>query len=596
MSGSPLPVLPESAPFPAEHIRALNAVMAETNLEQRHWLAGFLAGYHAATALPLAAPRAEPRAKIPLTILFGTESGNSESVAAEAKKAAAKQGFSAKLVDMAETSPAEIAKVPHLLVIASTWGEGDPPERAVEFYRSLMAENAPRFEGVRFSVLALGDSSYVNFCEVGRRIDARLAELGALRIAPHVECDLDYEGQAADWTEGALEKLAEGAVPEPASAELRRGAVILDFANPAAAPAYGKAHPFPAEITELVNLNGSRSGKQTMHLELSLAGSGLTFEPGDSLGIVAENDPAMVEAVLRAAGLEGDPELAERLARELDITALSRPVMEALAKVNAAPALRELLAGDGWRDYMEGRQIVDLLEDFPSLLAPEQLSGLLRKLPPRLYSVASSLKAVPDEAHLLLGLVRYQSHGRQRTGVASGFLAERLRTGDTLGVYVKPNKNFRLPEDADRPAIMIGPGTGVAPYRAFLQERQALGAKGRNWLVFGDRNYTHDFLYQLDWQDFLKAGVLSRIDVAFSRDQPEKVYVQNRLWERRAELWGWLEEGAHLYVCGDEKAMAKDVHAMLARIVADQSGRTPEAAEAYLGDLRKQRRYQRDVY
>ncbi len=596
MSGSALPVLPESAPFPVEHIRALNAVMADTSVEQRHWLAGFLAGYHAASAPPMTAPRPEARAKIPLTILFGTESGNSEGVAAEAKKTAAKQGFTAKLVDMAEISPAEIAKMPHLLVIASTWGEGDPPERAVEFYKGLMAEDAPRFEGVRYSVLALGDSSYVNFCEVGRRIDVRLAELGGERIAPRIECDLDYERQATDWTEGALAKLAELALPEPATAEAARGAVILDFASPQAAPAYGKAHPFPAEITELVNLNGSRSGKQTIHLELSLAGSGLTFEPGDSLGIVANNEPAVVEVVLRAAGLEGDAELSQRLACDFDITALSRPVMEALARVNPAPALKDLLGGDGWRRYLEGRQIVDLLEDFPGPLASEQLTGLLRRLPPRLYSVASSLKATPEEAHLLLGLVRYQSHGRERTGVASGLVAERLAMGDRLGVYVKPNKNFRLPEDPDRPVIMIGPGTGVAPFRAFLQERQALGARGRSWLVFGDRNYTHDFLYQLDWQDFLKEGVLSRIDIAFSRDQPEKVYVQDRLWERRAELYGWIEEGAHLYVCGDEKAMARDVHAMLARIVADQSGRNAEAAEGYLGDLRKERRYQRDVY
>ena len=255
-----------------------------------------------------------------------------------------------------------------------------------------------------------------------------------------------------------------------------------------------------------------------------------------------------------------------------------------------------LTQGDRWRAYLDGRQIVDLLADFPCELAPEQLLALLRKLPARLYSIASSLEATPDEAHLLVGVVRYQSHGRARKGVASGFVAERLRVGEALKVYVKPNRNFRLPEDPDRPVIMIGPGTGVAPYRAFLQERQASGASGRNWLFFGDRNFTHDFLYQLDWQDFLKEGVLSRIDVAFSRDQPDKVYVQQRLWERRAELYGWLEDGAHIYVCGDEKAMAKDVHAMLARIVAEQGGRQPEAAEAWLGDLKKQHRYQRDVY
>jgi sulfite reductase (NADPH) flavoprotein alpha-component len=300
--------------------------------------------------------------------------------------------------------------------------------------------------------------------------------------------------------------------------------------------------------------------------------------------------------VLAAVGLAGDRALATRLLAGFDITALSRPVMEAYAKVNPAPALAELLAGDGWRGWLAGRQIVDLLEAFPCSLTPEQLAGLFRKLPPRLYSVASSQKALPDEAHLLLGAVRYRSHGRDRKGVASTYVAERLRAGDTLKVYVKPNKNFRLPEDPDRPVIMIGPGTGVAPFRAFLQERQATGAKGRNWLFFGDRNYTHDFLYQLDWQEMAKDGVLNRIDVAFSRDQPDKVYVQHRMWQRRAELWAWLEEGAQLYVCGDEKAMAKDVDAMLARIVADQSGRAPEAALAYLAELKRARRYQRDVY
>jgi sulfite reductase (NADPH) flavoprotein alpha-component len=446
-------------------------------------------------------------------------------------------------------------------------------------------------------VLALGDSSYVNFCEVGRRIDQRLEELGGERIAARIDCDLDYEAPAAEWTGRALEELLRSAAPEPQAAAAARGEIIhVDFATTGIASPYGKANPFAAEITELVNLNGRYSGKETVHLELDLTGSGLIFEPGDSLGIVSENDPEMAAAVLAAVGLAGDRALATRLLGELDITALSRPVMEAYAKVNPAPALAELLEGDGWRGWLAGRQIVDLLEAFPCSLAPEQLAGLFRKLPPRLYSVASSQKALPDEAHLLLGAVRYRSHGRDRKGVASTYVAERLRAGDTLKVYVKPNKNFRLPEDPDRPVIMIGPGTGVAPFRAFLQERQATGAKGRNWLFFGDRNYTHDFLYQLDWQEMAKDGVLNRIDVAFSRDQPDKVYVQHRMWQRRAELWAWLEEGAQLYVCGDEKAMAKDVDAMLARIVADQSGRAPEAALAYLAELKRARRYQRDVY
>jgi sulfite reductase (NADPH) flavoprotein alpha-component len=598
MSGFGLPILPETAPFSAEHIEVLNAVMANANAEQRHWLSGFLAGYHAALASPAAvpaAPAAEPRKKIPLTVLYGTDSGNAEGVADAAKKAAAKSGFAARIVDMADTEPAEMAKAEHLLVVTSTWGEGDPPERAAAFYHALMADNAPRFDGVPFSVLALGDSSYVNFCETGRQIDARLEALGGKRIAPRVDCDLDYEAPAEAWTRDALKELADLVEPEPPPSRPTRGEVI-NFPSATAEPLYGKANPFPAEITELVNLNSSRSGKQTIHLELSLEGSGLRFEPGDSLGIVTENRAETVEAVLQAAGLAGDADLAARVASEWDITTLSRPVLEAYAALNPAPALAELVAGDGWRAYLPGRQLLDLLEDFPMALTFEQLTGLLRKLPSRLYSVASSLKATPDEAHLLVGVVRYQSHGRERYGVASTFVAERLRAGDKLPVYVKPNKNFRLPEDPDRPMIMIGPGTGVAPFRAFLQEREATGAKGRNWLFFGDRNYTHDFLYQLEWQELHKEGVLSEMDVAFSRDQPEKVYVQHRMWQRRKELFSWLEDGAHLYVCGDEKAMAKDVHATLAAIVADQGQHPAEAAEAYLADLKKQHRYQRDVY
>jgi sulfite reductase (NADPH) flavoprotein alpha-component len=591
-----LPLLPDSAPFAPEHIEALNAVMARTSAEQRQWLSGFLAGYQAATAgAHLAAPAPAPRARIPLTILFATESGNAEGVGADLKKAAAKQGFAARLLDMAEVSPADVADAANLLVVASTWGEGDPPERAAAFYNAIMADDAPRFDGVRFAVLALGDSSYVNFCAVGRRMDARLEALGGERIAPRVECDLDYEARAAAWSGSALEELAKRAEPEPVTA-VRGGDIIhVDFAAPATS-LYSKANPFLAEITESINLNGSRSTKQTIHLELSLAGSGLSFEPGDSLGIVPENEPEMAEAVLRAAGLAGDGALRARLATEFDITVLSRQVIEAYAALNPDPRLRDLVAGDAWRAYLEGRQIVDLLEDFPTELTPAQLTGLLRKLPPRLYSVASALAASPDEAHLLVGVVRYQSHGRARSGVASGFVADRLGVGHKLKVYVKPNKNFRLPDDPERPIVMVGPGTGVAPFRAFLQQREATGATGRNWLFFGERNFTHDFLYQLEWQEWLKDGVLTRLDVAFSRDQPEKIYVQQRIWERRAELFAWLEDGAHLYVCGDEKAMAKDVHATLTAVVADRSGRSPEAAEAYLADLKKQRRYQRDVY
>jgi sulfite reductase (NADPH) flavoprotein alpha-component len=585
-----LPVLPQSAPFEREQIELLNRVMRQTSAEQRSWLSGFLSGYQAATS-PAALEAPASQAKRPLTILFATESGNAEGLAADARKVATKQGFAAKIVDMADASPTDLCKAENLLVIASTWGEGDPPERATAFYAALMAEDAPRLEGVRFSVLALGDSSYVNFCETGRRIDARLAELGAERVADRVECDLDYEESAATWMGGALGRLDELTAERNGTG----GSVIhVDFHG--SATSWSKSNPFAAEITELVNLNSSRSDKETIHLELSLEGSGLAYEPGDSLGILPENDPELVEAVVRAAGLESDTSIRAALGSGYDITTLTRPVVEAYARLTGTTGLLELAASADLPAYLEGRQIIDLLEDHPHELSAEQLASILRKLPPRLYSIASSQKATPDEAHLLLCAVRYRTHGRERKGVASTFVADRMKPGDRLKVYVKPNKYFRLPADASRPVIMVGPGTGVAPFRAFLQERQASGAGGQNWLFFGDRRYTHDFLYQLDWQELMKEGVLSRIDLAFSRDQPEKVYVQHRMWERRHDLFAWLEEGAHLYVCGDEKQMAKDVDATLHAIITDAGGKSHEEAAAYVASLKRDGRYQRDVY
>ncbi len=588
MTSQAQPILPQTAPFPPDQLDALNGVMASTNLEQRHWLSGFLAGYQAA-ALPMSAPAAAPSKKIPLTIAYATDSGNAEEVAATAKKLAGKQGFTAKLVDFADITPADLATSKNLLIVASTWGEGDPPERAAEAYDALMDEGAPSFEGVNFSVLALGDSSYVNFCATGKRLDERLEQLGATRIAERIDADLDFEQPASSWTSGALDRLFEIAEPDQ-SLDVSPSADIVHLDFPTSV--YGKANPFPAEITELVNLNGSRSAKETYHVELSLEGSGLTFEPGDSLGIVADNHDAVIAEVLMAAGLPGDSDLERRLHTGFDITQLSKPVMDAYAKVTGDKALAELLEGDRWQAYLPGRQIIDLLTDYPAKLEADQLTGLFRKLPPRLYSIASSQKAEPDVADVLVSAVRYNSFGRNREGVASTFIADRHKVGDQLKVYVKHNKNFRLPEDPDRPVIMVGPGTGVAPFRAFLQERQAIAAGGRNWLFFGDRTYTHDFLYQLDWQGFEKDGVLDRIDVAFSRDQPEKIYVQDRMWEHRADLFAWLEEGASLYVCGDEKAMAKDVDAALHRIIASQGADPVD----YISALKKDRRYLRDVY
>ena len=571
-----LPMLPETAPFAAEQITALNRIMSATNAEQRTWLSGFLAGYQAANA-PQPAAVAPPAKRAPLTILFASESGNAEALADVARKAAGKSGFAARVLDMADASPAQVAAAQNLLVIASTWGEGDPPQRAIDFHAALMADDAPRFDGVRYAVLALGDRAYAKFCETGRIFDERLAALGATRVAERIECDLDYEAPADAWIGGTLTQLR----ADLGESDAGSAVIHVDFARASAeTSAYSRTRPFEAEITERIKLSSSRSTSDTWHVELSLAGSGMAYEPGNSLGFLPGNDPALVDAVLAASGLSGDAALHASLSERFDITTLTRKQLEDYARLVGDASL----AADD--SLVEGRQVIDLLESAPHRLTAEQLLSLLRPLPARYYSVASSLKAVPDEAHLLVAAVRYETHGRKRSGVASVDLADRRNTGDRMKVFVKPNQHFRLPSDPQRPIIMIGPGTGVAPFRAFMQERDAVGARGRNWLVFGHRNYTHDFLYQLEWQDLLKRGVLSRLDVAFSRDQAEKRYVQHALWDSRRDLHAWVQDGAVIYVCGDANAMAKDVHATLQRIVGDQT----------LDALRRDGRYLRDVY
>jgi sulfite reductase (NADPH) flavoprotein alpha-component len=587
-----LPLLPETAPFPAEQITVLNRIMTTTTAEQRAWLSGFLAGYQAATAGPAAAPQATPMRKRPLTILYATESGNAEALAAAARKVATRLGFAARVLDMADTTPADVAKVETLLVIASTWGEGEPPQRAAGFMRALLADDAPRFDSVRFAVLALGDRAYTNFCHTGRQIDERLAALGGTRAADRIECDVDYETAANAWIDSTLEQFAEAA-----GAPAEGAAVIhVDFAHPRA-DAPSRQKPFEAEITEHINLNSSRSGLRTIHVELSIEGSGISYEPGDAIGVVPSNDPELVEQVLSAAGLGGDAKLHAALREQYDIATLTRPQIESYAALTGDAALSALAKDEGrLAAFMEGRQFIDLLEAAPHRLSAAQLTGLLRSLQPRYYSVASSRKAVPNEAHLLVAAVQYETHGRARKGVASIDIIDRRKPGATLKIFAKPNPHFRLPADPNRKVIMVGPGTGVAPFRGFMQEREATGAKGATWLFFGNRNFTHDFLYQLEWQDYLAKGVLTRLDLAFSRDQSRKIYVQDRMWEQRKDLFGWLQDGAALYVCGDAKAMAKDVHATLLRIAADQGGMAPEAAESWLDGLVRDGRYLRDVY
>ena len=580
--------IPKAAPFTDEDIEALNRVVDSATPVQRAWLAGFLAGVEQAQPSEHASaqPAALPQAAEPLTIVYATESGNSERLANDAAKAARKHGLKPVVIDMADLELATLAKAKRLLVIAATWGEGEPPARAARAYAEMMSDAAPRLDGVEFGVLALGDSAYADFCTVGQKIDARLAALGGKRIADRVDCDLDFEKPAAEWTDKALMALA--------PPEAVRGTVIaVDFvARPQPA---ANAGPVEAEVSEWINLNSSRSDKQTIHLELAFGGAAPAYKPGDSLDLYSENDPAYVDELLKSAGLASDEALRAEFLQSRDVTTLSLKTVETFAAATDYRYVKWFLESGKAKDWIAGRQLIDLIETFPLSLSAEQLRSLTRPLAPRAYSIASSRREVGEEAHLLVATLRYESFGRARKGVASNFVAERLKKGARVRVKLKPNKHFALPAP-DRDIIMVGPGTGVAPYRAFVQERRAAGATGRNWLFFGDRHFTHDFLYQLEWQDALKDGTLSRMDVAFSRDTQRKIYVQHKLWEHRREVVDWLEGGASFYVCGDAKAMAKDVRGTLARAYADVKGVAPEVAEQALVSLERERRYLQDVY
>jgi sulfite reductase (NADPH) flavoprotein alpha-component len=591
-----VPFLPKNAPFTAEDINILNELVARSTPLQRSWLSGFLAGLDAAQAQAGGAlPAAPPRARVPMTILYASESGNCESLAMKAKKVAQKHNFDAKVYDMADVDVSILTKAKHVLVYAATWGEGDPPQRAEDFYKALMSDAAPKLDGVTFAVLALGDTSYTNFCMTGRLIDERLEALGGKRGFERQDLDLDFAKQAAEWTEKSLAKLA------PADAPASNTVVHVDFKGAAqdfdpGEPEFTAENPLEAEISALVNLNGTGSTRETWHVELAFDNPGFVYNPGDAIGVLPSNDPAVVDELLHAVGLAGDTALAQKLTNDLDITALTRPAVAGYAKLTGRSDIEKISQGEEFARYADDRQLVDLFVDHPEKLSGEQLVKLLRPLPGRLYSVASSPAAHAGEAHLTIGAVRWNHDGKQRKGVTSTFFADRRKVGDTARIYVKPNRHFRLPEDGNRKIVMIGAGTGIAPYRGFVEQRAETGAKGESWLFFGERNYTYDFLYQLEWQEHLESGALSRIDVAFSRDQPEKIYVQHRLWQQRADLQRWIEEGAHLYVCGDEKGMAKDVDATLVKILAEPLKGDEEAGRAKLKELAKAGRYQRDVY
>ncbi len=613
-----------NSPFNEEQVELLNRLLPTLTQTQQIWLSGYIsamtlqgaAAVSAAAPAVFAAPSAstaaaggvvEPAISREVTVLFGSQTGNCQRLASSLSGKLKEQGFGITVSAMNSFKPNTLKKVENLLILVSTHGEGEPPDNARSFHEFLNSKRAPRLEHLRFSVLALGDTSYEFFCQTGKDFDQKLEELGGQRLSPRVDCDLDYDEQVAAWMEQVITAL-NGAGSAPAIAE---EAVLAAEHAESLQSAYSRNHPFQAEVLENLNLNGRGSDRETRHLELSLAGSNITFEPGDALGVYPENHPRLVDEIIAAMGWSSEEPvplnkkgeegpLHEAFLRHYEITVLTKPLLEQAAKLSSAAGLHELLLPDRapqLKEYIQGRDLLDLIQDFSPWDVPARsFVTILRKLPARLYSIASSYNANPDEVHFTVRAVRYESHGRERYGVCSVHCAERVQPGDTLPIYIQNNPNFKLPANPDVPVIMIGPGTGVAPFRSFLEEREEQGAEGKTWLFYGDRHFVTDFLYQTDWQRMLKDGVLTKLDVAFSRDTEEKVYVQHRILEHSHELYAWLQEGAHIYVCGDEKHMAHDVHSALISVIQEEGGLSPEAAAAYLDNLQQEQRYQRDVY
>lgn len=584
----------------------LRLLASDLSTEQATWIGGYFTGFADAArgataqigaATPVAAAAAA--AARTFTILYGTETGNAAQMAKGLGEKAKALGLAANVRDMRDYRATDLKAEQDLLVVVSTYGEGDPPQPALGFFDFIEGRKAPKLADTRFAVLALGDSTYEFYCEAGKRLDARLAELGATRLADRIDCDVDEGAAAKAWGAKTVELFAAGSVA-PAAAVSAAIAVpspaVVDQDNPALVP-----------IVENIVLTGRGSSKETRHIELDLSETALTYEPGDALGIVPRNDPAVVAQLIETLGLSGDTAislndrevpLTDALTTGFEIVAATPRFLTSWGELAGASRLIELAKPDKAAErtaFLEGHHVTDIIRMHPvaGVTAAQAVAGL-RRLQPRLYSLASSAAAQDGAAHLTVSTVSYELHGSRRFGVTSGELS---RIGDTasLPVYIKPNPHFRLPAD-DKPIIMIGAGTGVAPYRAFLQERELRGATGRAWLFFGERNFRSDFLYQVEWQTFLANGTLTRMDVAFSRDRGGKVYVQHRLRERARELYTWLEDGAHLYVCGDANGMAPDVDGALLDIIAAEGGKSPEAAADYVRNLQSDHRYSRDVY
>lgn len=600
----------EAFPFERTLAEEVRRLVARLDAGQRAWLSGYLLGSigmgSGAAAAVAPAPSVAPTA----TIVYGSQSGNCETLARRLGEALAAVGVTHVVQDMLDCRKADLDRARHLLVIVSTHGEGDPPDNARPLYDLLHGRKAPKLADVKYSVLALGDSSYEHFCETGRRFDAQLEALGGKRLHERVECDVDFQDDANRWIEAMVSQMVavQGAAAPAAALSVTPGAAHL---RPSAtvATAYTRKNPWQAPVLANIRLTAPASTKDVRHIELSLEGAGIHYEVGDALGVVPRNHETEVAALLEHLPFDAESavevggasmSLREALTDHLDIGPLNRPLFERYAGLAGHQALTDLMqeqAKSRLDALLREAHLIDLLAEYPvNGIDAAEFVRILRPLAPRLYSIASSPHATPDEVHLTVRVVTYESRGRARNGVVSTLLASATDEDACVAVYPHRNSAFRLPADPSVPIIMIGPGTGVAPFRAFVAEREALEARGKNWLLFGDRTLRSDFLYQTEWLDWRKRGILHRIDVAFSREGNEKVYVQHRIREHGATFYGWLQEGAHVYVCGDAQQMAPDVDAAIREVVRDHGAMNDERVEEFMLNLQRERRYQRDVY
>ena len=595
-----------ASPLSQEQVQKLQGLVAELNPIQQAWVSGYLAANANAGALTggVAATPAAGDAP-PLTILYGSQTGNAKGVASKLKEQAESRGLTVKLVNMADYKPTALKKEKFITVVVSTYGEGEPPEDAESLHEFLTTKKAPKLDGVKVAVIGLGDSSYEFFCQTAKDFEERFNKLGAETIFQRADLDVDYDDEAAKWIDGALDAFE----PDLKAQQQASGGQVVAMPFGAAAPVasqYTKQNPFAAELSVVQKITGRDSTKDVRHVEISLEGSDITYTPGDSLGVYFLNDEALVDEVLTLTQVDasstvklGDEELTIRdaLIEKLELTQSYPGFVEKYATATGNPELLKLVEDKAaMREYIEPRQIFDIIRQNPAQLEAQTLVDCLRKLQARLYSIASSQAEVEEEVHLTVGLVEFDAFGSEHLGGCSGYLARRAEEGCKVKVFSEHNDNFRLPANDETPIIMVGPGTGIAPFRAFLQERDAREASGKNWLFFGNPHFTQDFLYQVEIQGYLKSGLLTKVDVAFSRDQAEKVYVQDKLRKNSQEVFAWLEAGAHFYICGDANRMAKDVHQALVDIIKENSGKDDEQAEQYLKDLRSANRYQKDVY